>query len=130
MTLLTDDGKDWYGTITNPTTSTDDIASVAIGSGSGSENVSATSLGNREYIADYQDAPVDFIDGSALGEVTAVIEVTGGTEIPAGTTITEMAVLAGLSGSTSFFVYVDEFSGVTVQSGSTRSFELTYNHTR
>jgi hypothetical protein len=64
---------------------------------------------------------VEISPGANLGELVAKIEVTGGTEIPAGAEVSEM--MASVSGD-SVIIGVDNFSAVPVESGQTVNFSM------
>lgn len=93
----------------------------AIGTGTTDPTSSDTSLENEVYRASASDTNCEFEDTSEDGEIVAKLTVSGGTEVPAGTTITEFGLL-GDSGST--LVYREVKSGTTVQSGARITFAL------
>lgn len=130
MTIATDVGLEWLSDKAFDREA-DDINTMAVGTGTGSEDPVATSLSSEKYRATDADANVEFIESNATGGFDAVIRVKGGTEVPAGTEITEIAVFAGGGGSgDNVMLIVDEFSGVTVDSGRTEEFAIPVDFTR
>ena len=127
MTTLTDNGRDWYANRAIGA-SVGRLSAVSVGTGSGSEATGSSSLGNEVYKADSGDSVVDFTKLGNTGEVSAVIEITGGTEVSAGTAITEMGIFGGFDGDGGPLVWVDEFPAVTIEAGHTRKFEIVFDH--
>lgn len=117
MVTLTDTGLEWLGdkVIDNVSTTLD---TVAVGSGNG-ESATATSLGSQEFSADSGTSIVEFVETGTEGQIEARIEVTGGTEVPAGVTITEIGVFANTD-----LIFIDEFNGVTIADGQSEEFVL------
>lgn len=127
MTTTTDDGLDWYwdralGRLT------DEIDTIAVGTGSGAEGAGASSLTNEVYRATKSDSNVEFLD-VGIGEGEAVITLKGGTEVTGGTEITEMAVIAG-GGTGGTILHIDEFAGVVVEAGHTEEFTMPFRQSR
>lgn len=129
MTLLTDDGREWYGDKAIDAVATR-LESVAVGTGSGSEDPDSSTLANETYRNDISSANVEIVEVDAVGSLEASIEVTGGTEVPAGAKITELGVFAdGVNGGGTL-VWIDEFAAVTVEGGHTEVFSVELQHTR
>lgn len=128
MTTVTDDGLDWLGD-----KSLDRVASridaIAVGTGTNESN-GASALGNEEYRSNHSNNNVEFVETGATGEYDAIITVKGGTEVPAGTTITEVGVFAGGDGGGGTLVAIDEFAGVTVEDGHTEEFTVPVDPSR
>jgi hypothetical protein len=116
MTLTTDAGLEIIGDLLIGTT-TGQIDALAVGSGSGSESPTATGLDQEEHRAPVSGSNVDLIESGATGETELIIRIKGGLEVPAGTSITEVA--AFFDGT---MVFVDEFNAVTVGAGRTEEF--------
>lgn len=120
MTTATDAALDWYQnrSIGNSSAVVD---TIAVGSGTGSESSTSSGLSSEEYRASTSDQNVEITKTANLGEVDVTIEVTGGTEVAAGTEISEM--MAYISAE-NIVVAVDNFSGVTVGAGETEQFSF------
>jgi chitodextrinase len=94
MVTPTDDGLEWYGqyavdAVAGP------LDTIAVGTGTGAEDPTASSLQNEIYRADSSTSVVDFEQDSGDDTVTyATIELTGGLEIPTDTEVTEIGVIA------------------------------------
>lgn len=128
MTTVTDEGLEWKaGSLIGVHGHLD---AVAVGSGSGSESTGSTSLATQEYKAQVSSEDVIIQETSQRGGLEAIITVTGGQEVPAGTTITEIGVFGGANGGEDRLVVVDEFSGVTVEQGHTEEFTVPMTETR
>jgi len=94
---------------------------VALGTGTATPTETDTSLANEVYRATKSDSNVSIdLSGSEPGEIVARITVSGGTEVSAGTTITEI----GLLGDQDTLLYRETFSGVTIDSGDRKTFEF------
>jgi hypothetical protein len=96
-----------------------ELDTIAVGVGSDPESTTDASLTQRVYASSGID--VDFIDGTAPGEYAGIIEITGGDQIPAGTTITEMNVIVGAIGLP---LARDVFNGTTLNASYTEEFEM------
>lgn len=125
MTTTTDQGLDWYADKARGVV-TDDLDTIALGTGTGNESTTATSLANQVHQQDDSGSDVTFPDGDAAGEFEAVINITGGAEVPDGTEITEIAVFS----NSGVLVHIDEFSKVTVDQGHTEEFTVPIGLTR
>jgi hypothetical protein len=123
MTTTTDDGLEWASEVIVGDRA-EELNAIAVGTGTGNEGTGATSLANQVHKNDQTDADCTFKDLSATGELEAIITVTGGTEVTAGTTITEIAVFGGFNGGSDTLVVIDEFAGVTVEDGHTEEFTV------
>jgi len=94
---------------------------VALGTGTATPTETDTSLANELYRSTRSDSNVSIdLSGSEPGEIVARITVSGGTEVSAGTTITEI----GLLGDQDTLLYRETFSGVTIDSGDRKTFEF------
>jgi len=120
MTTITDTAFDWYQERAIGATDAV-IDTVAVGNGTGSESDPSSGLSNTVYQGTTALNIVEISPGANLGELVAEIEVTGGTEIPAGTEVSEM--MASVSGD-SVIIGVDNFSAVPVESGQTENFSM------
>lgn len=125
MTTTTDAGLEWISDRTIGNVS-DLLDTIAVGTGTGSEATTSTSLANEQHRADTTDSDVRFVETGNAAEYEAIITVTGGDEVPDGTVITEIGVIAGGvdTGGTDTLVFVDEFTGVTVDQGHSEEFTV------
>lgn len=128
MTTVTDDGLEWWGdkSIDNVSTRLD---AIAVGTGT-NEATGASTLGSEAYRSNYTNSNVQFVETGATGEYEAIITVKGGTEVPAGTSITEVGVFAGGQGGGGTLVAIDEFSAITVENGHTEEFTVPVDPSR
>lgn len=129
MTTTTDDGLEIAGDLLIGAVS-GQIDALAIGSGTGSESTDATSLNNEEYRAPVTNSNVELIETGQTGESELIIRVKGGTEIPAGTPITEMGAFFNGDGGGGTLVYVDNFDAKTVEAGHTEEFTIPTDYQR
>lgn len=97
------------------------IDAMAVGDGSAAEDPSNTSLDNRvsDIITDDND-PVRFVQQNDRFE--CLITVQGGSEIPTGTEIREVAVYAGANTGNPTMITRDVFETVTVSPGHSVEF--------
>ena len=119
MTTVTDAGLNWYQD-RSIGAETGQIDEVAVGSGSGSESATTDGLESEEYRGSAEDTNVSF-NRTETGRLEAAITIQGGTEVPAGTEISEM--LIEVSGA-QVIIAIDNFSAVTVVSGNNEEFVM------
>lgn len=110
---------------------------VAVGTGSTSPQNTDTQLDVEEYRGDRDDSIVSIEDSSIDGRIIARITISGGTEVPAGTTITEFGLFAADSDNAPADDTADaddrllhrevRDSGVTIDSGDRKTFEITFD---
>jgi hypothetical protein len=129
MTTTTDDGLEVVGDLLIGAV-TGQINALAIGSGTGSETTGATSLNNEEYRAPLTNSNVELIETGQTGESELIIRVKGGTEVPAGTPITEMGAFFNGDGGGGTLVFVDNFDAKTIEAGHTEEFTIPTNYQR
>lgn len=129
MTTTTDDGLEVVGDLLIGAVS-GQINALAIGSGTGSETTDATSLNNEEYRAPLTNSNVELIETGQTGESELIIRVKGGTEVPAGTPITEMGAFFNGDGGGGTLVFVDNFDAKTVEAGHTEEFTIPTDYQR
>lgn len=96
-----------------------ELDTIAVGNGTAAENNDDASLANEVYRS--SGTNVEILDGDLPGEFSAVINLKGGTQVAGGTTITEMAVIAG---GIDLPVTRDVFSGKTIDAGYTEDFQM------
>lgn len=123
MTTTTDEGLEVIGDLLIGNIN-GEIDALAVGSGSGSEDSSATSLNNEEHRAAKTGSNVELIETGQTGESQLIIRVKGGTEVPAGTPISEVGAFFNGDGGGGTLVFVDEFDSVTVEAGHTEEFTI------
>lgn len=121
MTTFTDDAREWLADLSLGNVSTQ-IDAVAIGTGK-NEGPGASALANQEYRTDTGDPNVTITD-TGTGSYSVALQVTGGTEIPAGTQITEMGILADGIGGGGILVFIDQFDYIEVPGGETVEFPI------
>jgi len=105
------------------------IAYVALGTGQ-NESTTATGLGSREYLAQPSNNNVRIVETGSTGEYEIIIEVTGGTEVPGGTEISEIGAFFGDPDSGGPLFAIDEFAAVPVDAGHTEEFTIPVDPTR
>lgn len=120
MTTTTDNGLDYLrdraiGDASGP------IDTIVVGTGSGSESQTASSVDSNVYTGVSSDSNIEFEPVSQTGRLEAIITVKGGTEVPADTNITEMAIRASSDG---VLVSIDNFDAVPVEGGHTEEFTM------
>lgn len=95
---------------------------IAVGTGSTSPTESDTSLANEVYRANDNDSNCTVQPTSNNGEFVGKITISGGTEVAAGTDVTEFGLYPS-DGST--LLYREVRTAVTIQSGDRKTFEFT-----
>lgn len=100
---------------------TETLNTVAVGDGEVAPSKSDTSLTNNLYEANSAAANVTVSRGSGIGEMVFTIEVTGGTEVPAGAELTEVAVK---SSDGQLVYYEVRSTAITVATGETKILEV------
>lgn len=124
MTTVPDNGLERIGDLLK-----NDSSYIAVGSGA-NESTTASSLGSREYAAQSSNSNVEFIETGATGEYEAIITIKGGTEVSAGTTISEIGVFNGDPAASGSLLFIDEFAGITVEAGHAEEFTVPINPQR
>lgn len=123
MATLTDFGLEW-GTDRWLDNASGRLDYIGVGSGSGAEANDATALANREYVAEYTNSNIEFVETGPGGEFEAIIRVKGGTEVPAGTELSEIGVYVGDPTADGNLFIIDEFNTVPVAAGRTEEFRI------
>lgn len=101
---------------------TEVVDTIAVGSGTATPTQTDTALENEVYRSTTADSNVSLqLTGSKAGEFIGRITVSGGTEVPAGTALTEI----GLFGDQNTLVYRETFTAVTIDAGDRKTFEFT-----
>ena len=128
MVTVTDDGLERVDDIVHGRVD-DEIHTIAVGTGTGSEGTGADALANEAYRSTKNNGDVRFDDTGGIGETEAVIEVTagGGTaNVAGGTEISEMAIFS----EAGELIAIDEFAGVQIPTGHTEQFVMPTDYTR
>lgn len=108
---------------------------IAVGSGSANLDDANTQLDNEEYRANKPDSNVSIEDSSIDGRITVKITLSGGTEVAAGTTISEFGIFAcdpndapvdDTTDSKDVILHRELRGGVTLASGDRKTFEIPY----
>lgn len=106
------------------------VDTVAVGTGTGNESASATSLTNEQFRATTSDPNVDARPGDSDGTVEFAIEVTAGVDVPVGTQFTEIAAFFNGGGGGGEMLVIDEFPAITVEGGDIERFTIPFDATR
>lgn len=123
MTTTTNDGLEVIGDLIIGNVDAE-IDAIAVGSGTGSEVDDASSLNNEEHRATVSDTNVEIIETGETGQSELIIRVKGGTEVPAGTPITEVGAFFNGAGGGGTLVFVDNFDATNVEAGHTEEFTI------
>jgi hypothetical protein len=118
MTTVSDSGLERIGDLIRV-----DAEFLAVGSGQ-NESSTASGLGSREFAASTSSSNVEFVETGTTGEFEAIIRIKGGTEVSAGTTISEVGLFDGEPVGSGTLLVIDEFDGVTVEAGHTEEFTV------
>lgn len=117
MVTPTDDGIEWIGQYLAGK-APGPLDTMAVGTGTGAEAATATELQSETYRATITDSVVEFVQDSGDATIQyAVIELTGGLELPADTGITEVGVFTTAT-TPETLVWYDVSSPVPFPSGS------------
>jgi len=103
MTTVSDSGLERIGDQIKA-----DVAFLAVGSGQ-NESTTASGLGSQT---------------GTTGEFEAIIRIKGGTEVSAGTAISEVGLFDGDPAGSGTLLVIDEFAGITVEAGHTEEFTV------
>ncbi len=123
MTTTTNDGLEVIGDLIIGNVDAE-IDAIAVGSGTGSEVDDASSLNNEEHRATVSDTNVEIIETGETGQSELIIRVKGGTEVAAGTPITEVGAFFNGAGGGGTLVFVDNFDATNVEAGHTEEFTI------
>jgi len=121
MGEITDDGAESIGDTIFDINSTP-INTIAVGDGTSSPSRTDTQLDNKLYEADVTSDTVSIEPTSTDGVVSLTITVAGGTEVPGGSTITEL----GLIDSTGTLVYRETRTQTIIESGEVATFSVEF----
>jgi len=118
MTTVSDSGLERIGDQIKA-----DVAFLAVGSGQ-NESTTASGLGSREFAAGTSNSNVELVETGTTGEFEAIIRIKGGTEVSAGTVISEVGLFDGDPAGSGTLLVIDEFDGITVEAGHTEEFTV------
>lgn len=117
--IITDEGRNWLRDklFNDETDETPYI--VAVGDGTTSVSGSDVALDKELYRANDDDSTVTVEQTTNTGEFEFRITISGGTEVPAGSDISEFGII---SGGTNEFIYREvRSSPITLQSGDRKT---------
>lgn len=119
MATITQVGLEWLSdkALDNET---DVIDEIAVGSDGSSESFFATDMGTQEFRAAFSNPNVTLSETDNEGKFEVTVEVTGGTEVPAGTIIREVALFT----SGDVLIAIGNITAVQVDSGASESFRI------
>lgn len=118
--VYTDDGRNFFEQAIADGSFSSVIDTLAVGNGNGAPDTSDSSLDNLLYEEDDTASNVSISRGPGIGEIRATIEFTGGTEVPAGSDVSELGVKVGGT-----LVYREvRSSAITVTSGESKVVEI------
>lgn len=112
-----------------------EVFQVAVGDGTTAVSEFNTQLDNELYRANKTFSNLDIVDVSTEGEFDARITISGGTEVPAGTTLTEFGIFLcdpadpppdDTEDAKDTLLHREVRSGVTLESGDRKTFEITF----
>lgn len=129
MTTTTDAGLEVIGDILIGKR-TAQIDALAIGSGTGTESASATTLGSEVFRASASDSNVELIETGSTGKTELIIRFKGGSDISAGTDVSEVGAFVGGVGGGGTMVIIDNFPTVTVETGHTEEITIPFEPLR
>lgn len=126
-TVIPDVGRNWLSEKSTGDRSGEEAFIIAVGDGTTSPSSSDTSLASELYRANDDDSNCTVETTSNTGEIIGRITITGGTEVPAGTGISEIGLHT--SGSDTLVYREVRDTAVTLQSGDRKTFEFTFTFT-
>lgn len=108
---------------------------VAVGDGSASLSSADTQLDSELFRGDKTDSIVTIADSSTAGKITVRISISGGTEVPAGSSITEFGIFAvdpadpptdDTTDAKDRLLHRELRDPITLAAGDRKTFELPY----
>lgn len=124
--VVVDEGRNWFREKVFNNKSDEKPYIVAVGDGTNSPTASDTSLQNELYRANDDDSNCTVAPTSNTGEFEFKITISGGTEVTAGSDITEFSVITD---GTNEMLYREVRPSVTLNSGDRKTFEGTLTFT-
>lgn len=127
MTVLTNDGREYLNDLRFGR-ETDPIDTIAVGVGDQPESIDNQTLDDQVYISSAENANVRFSKVPNFPTSTyGAIDLHGGTEVPAGTEITELGVMVGAQ---DVLVWRDIKAPVVIEAGLEVTLRLRMNTNR
>lgn len=120
-TVITSVGQEWISEHVVGDRSGDEFYVVGVGEGTTAPAESDTALQSEIYRANDSDSNCTVEATTNTGEVTSRITVSGGTEVPAGSSITELGLFTKDSDT---LIYRETRNAVTIDSGDRKTFEF------
>lgn len=118
----TNTGQDWLSEKAVGNVPNEELYIIAVGTGTTDPTESDTSLQSEVYRSNDGNTNCTVDTTTNTGEIVGRITVSGGTEVPAGTDITEIGLFVD-DGST--LVFREVRTAVTIESGDRKTFEFT-----
>jgi hypothetical protein len=106
------------------------IDALAIGTGTGTEATTATALGSEVFRASVSDSNVELIETGATGEAELILRVKGGTDVSAGTDITEVGAFIDGAGGGGELTVIDNFASIIIETGHSEEFTIPFTPLR
>lgn len=127
--IITDEGRDWFRDKIFNDESDEIPYIVAVGDGTSAVASSDTSLESELYRANNDDSNVTVAQTTNTGEFEFRITLSGGTEVPAGSDVSEFAVIT--DGTNEFLYREVRSSPIPLQSGDRKTIggQLTFVNT-
>ena len=120
MTVITEDGRDWYQDRARGDAEPFDEVAVGTGDWPDPDDLEqADDLDDEAYRGEITDGNIEIDNVSDTGRLHVTIEISGGTEVPGDTEITEMAIFAD-----DLLVWIVSFDAVPVEAGVTEEFTM------
>lgn len=120
--VIPNEGQEWVSQKIMGNLDSEYAYEIAVGTGTASPTTSDTSLSNEIYRANSDDSIASISLTSSSGGIQCRITITGGTEVPSGSKITEFGLFVN-NGST--MLYREVRSSVKLDSGERQTFEFT-----
>lgn len=119
--IITNVGQDWTADRATDQNFSHYLDIIAVGTGTTAPSLSDTSLTSQEYSGSKSNSNIEIKRTSNVGEIRCTISLTGGTEVPADTDVSEF----GLVSSNGVLIYREvRDNAVTIASGDTKTFEF------
>ena len=119
-TLIPDGGLNWMSDYISPGTTAPDLNYVEVGTGTVSTESDDKSLDDGVYRAPVDQGNASIESTSSTGEIRASITVSGGTEVEAGSELTELGIMT----EEFDLVYREVRQAVTIEQGERVTFEF------
>lgn len=120
-TIIPNVGLDWVANNSVPSKEVPELQYVAVGTGTTAPAVDDTALESEIYRSDIANSNASITKSSSTGTVRVSITVSGGTEVPAGSDITELGVFT----ESDDLIYREVRNTITIKNGERITFEFT-----